>query len=103
VVALVIPLLTTKLQPPRRRSTAVARPRLDRLRARLDEAPLTLVSAPAGFGKTTLVAEWLADRSPVAWLSLDPRDDDPAVFWAYLVAALGAVAPGAEEASTPES
>ncbi|HEY0474292.1 MAG TPA: helix-turn-helix transcriptional regulator, partial [Kribbella sp.] len=56
------------------------------------------MSAPAGFGKTTLLTEWLAD-SPAdgrtaAWLSLDHRDNDPAVFWTYLVAALRTVAPG---------
>jgi LuxR family maltose regulon positive regulatory protein len=57
------------------------------------------VSAPAGFGKTTLLAEWLAaapaDGRSVAWLSLDQRDNDPALFWTYLVAALKTAAPGA--------
>jgi LuxR family maltose regulon positive regulatory protein len=52
----------------------------------------TLVSAPPGFGKTTLLADWLAavpaDRRSVAWLSLDPSDNDPATFWSYLIAAL---------------
>jgi LuxR family maltose regulon positive regulatory protein len=60
------------------------------------------VSAPAGFGKTTLLTEWLAawlaaapaGARAVAWLSLDPRDNDPALFWRYLVAALEAAAPG---------
>jgi LuxR family maltose regulon positive regulatory protein len=56
------------------------------------------VSAPAGFGKTTLLAEWLAaapaDGRSVAWLSLDQRDNDPALFWTYLVAALKTAAPG---------
>src|SRR5271165_4520792 len=62
------------------------------------ESALTLVSAPAGSGKTTLLAEWLAaapaDRRSVAWLSLDQRDNDPALFWTYLVAALETAAPG---------
>ena len=62
------------------------------------ESALTLVSAPAGFGKTTLLAEWLAvaaaDERSVAWLSLDQRDNDPALFWTYLVAALKTGAPG---------
>jgi LuxR family maltose regulon positive regulatory protein len=62
------------------------------------EARLMLVSAPAGFGKTTLLVEWLAgsaaDERAVAWLSLDPRDNDPAVFWAYLATAIEAAAPG---------
>jgi LuxR family maltose regulon positive regulatory protein len=52
-----------------------------------------LVSAPAGFGKTTLVAEWFADAGGTAWLSLDPRDDDPVTFWTYVVASLDEAAP----------
>jgi LuxR family maltose regulon positive regulatory protein len=68
------------------------------------ESALTLVSAPAGFGKTTLLAEWLAvtvaDGRSVAWLSLDQRDNDPALFWTYLVAALKtAQGPGADALS----
>ena len=71
-----------------------------RLSDRLDkgvETKLTLVSAPAGFGKTTLLAEWIA-RSPVArrstaWLSLDEGDSQPATFWTYLISALQTVAP----------
>ncbi len=51
---------------------------------------MTLVSAPAGFGKTTLLAAWAAARPTAAWLSLDPRDNDPTTFWTYLVAALRA-------------
>ena len=83
------PLLTTKLYIPPARPTLVARPRL---MARLAEGfsrPLTLISAPAGFGKTTLVSEWAAGGArPIAWLSLDAGDSDPARFLAYLVAAL---------------
>ena len=56
------------------------------------------MSAPAGFGKTTLLAEWLAaaaaDGRSAAWLSLDQRDNDPALFWAYLIAALQTATPG---------
>jgi LuxR family maltose regulon positive regulatory protein len=57
---------------------------------------LTLVSAPAGFGKTTLLTEWLAagNGRSAAWLSLDQRDDDPVVFWTYLLAALQTTDPG---------
>jgi ATP/maltotriose-dependent transcriptional regulator MalT len=59
------------------------------------------VSAPAGFGKTTLLAEWFGERDgedrSTAWLSLDARDNDPAVFWSYVVAALQAVAPAVGE------
>ena len=76
----------------------MARPRLSERLSRGAESALTLVSAPAGFGKTTLLAEWLAaapfDGRSVAWLSLDQRDNDPALFWTYLVAALKTAAPG---------
>src|SRR5690242_10254755 len=86
------PLLETKLHVPRWRRSLVARPRLSERLSRGAESALTLVSAPAGFGKTTLLAEWLAvaaaDERSVAWLSLDQRDNDPALFWTYLVAAL---------------
>ena len=91
------PLLETKLHVPRGRRLLVTRPRLTERLNRASDAALTLVSAPAGFGKTTLLTEWLAaagDGRSVAWLSLDQRDDDPAVFWAYLVAALQAAEPG---------
>ena len=96
------PLLETKLHVPRWRRSLVARPRLSERLSRGAESALTLVSAPAGFGKTTLLAEWLAvaaaDGRSVAWLSLDQRDNDPALFWTYLVAALntGAPADGAD-------
>jgi LuxR family maltose regulon positive regulatory protein len=84
-----VALLTTKLHIPPTRPDQVSRPRLiQRLDAGLG-CKLTLISAPAGFGKTTLLAEWAAQvRSPVAWLSLDDGDNDPARFQAYLVAAL---------------
>ncbi len=92
------PLLETKLHVPRRRRGLVARPRLSERLSRGAESALTLVSAPAGFGKTTLLAEWLAappaDGRSAAWLALDQRDNDPALFWAYLVAALKTAAHG---------
>src|SRR5260370_5140572 len=92
------PLLETKLHVPRWRRGVVARPRLSERVSRGAESALTLVSAPAGFGKTTLLAEWLAvaaaDGRSVAWLSLDQRDNDPALFWTYLVAALTTAAAG---------
>jgi LuxR family maltose regulon positive regulatory protein len=92
------PLLETKLHVPRWRRNLVARPRLSERLSRGAESALTLVSAPAGFGKTTLLAEWLAvaaaDGQSVAWLSLDQRDNDPALFWTYVVAALNTGAPG---------
>ncbi len=103
-----MPVLGTKVRVPRPRARLVARPRLT---ARLDDAArsgvrLVLVSAPAGFGKTTLLAQWLdrlgADRAArpgaepplrVAWLSLDPGDGDPHRFLTHLVAAVRAASP----------
>ena len=92
------PLLETKLFVPRWRRGLVSRPRLSERLDRGAEAKLTLVSAPAGFGKSTLLAEWLAavpaGGRAAAWLSLDPSDNDPASFWTYLIAALRVAAPG---------
>jgi len=92
------PLLETKLYVPKPRRGLVARPRLSERLGRGAESKLTLISAPAGFGKTTLLAEWLAAvparEQSVAWLSLDPSDNQPASFWPYLIAALQTVAPG---------
>ncbi len=87
------PILATKLFIPPTRSQLVLRPRLiERLNEGL-QRKLTLISAPAGFGKTTLVSEWLAGCSqPAAWLSLDEGDNDPTRFLAYLVAALQTLA-----------
>jgi LuxR family maltose regulon positive regulatory protein len=86
------PLLETKLQVPRRRRDLVARPRLSERLSRGAESELMLVSAPAGFGKTTLLADWLTGPASsgraAAWLSLDQRDNDPALFWTYVVTAL---------------
>jgi LuxR family maltose regulon positive regulatory protein len=88
------PVLGTKLHAPRRRRGVVNRPRLTaRFGGGRDRAPLTLLSAPAGFGKTTLLAEWLAHEERTAWLSIDPGDNDPAVFWTYVIAALQSVEP----------
>jgi LuxR family maltose regulon positive regulatory protein len=111
------PLVMTKLTPPPARPALVPRPRLtDRLAAGL-QRKLTLIAAPAGYGKTTLVADWLAtqmyeaeavvsrplsvaegytqrttDHGPrtirVAWVSLDVGDNDPVRFWSYAIAAL---------------
>ena len=89
-------ILATKLYLPPPRSKIVLRPQLIE---KLDQGissgcRLTLISASAGFGKTTLVSEWIAglDR-PVAWLSLDKGDNDPASFLAYIVAALQTITP----------
>jgi LuxR family maltose regulon positive regulatory protein len=83
------PLLTTKLYIPPVRPELVSRPHLiEQLNAGLD-GKLTLISAPAGFGKTTLLSEWAAGCGrPVAWVSLDEGDNDPARFLAYSVGAL---------------
>src|SRR5215216_2444913 len=93
------PILATKLYVPPPRPKVVSRTRLiERLNEGLHRK-LTLISAPAGFGKTTLVSEWVAGcERPTAWLSLDEGDNDPARFLAYLIAALQQIAPslGAE-------
>jgi LuxR family maltose regulon positive regulatory protein len=114
-----VPLLTTKLFVPPARPDLVPRPRLTQ---RLNEGmtrKLTLLSAPAGYGKTTLLAQWIADwrlpiadwelrpgsdapivnrqskieNPPVAWLSLDEGDNDPVRFLTYLVASLQGIEP----------
>ncbi len=85
------PLLLTKLYIPPLRPNVVLRPRLiERLDAGLAAGSrLTLISAPAGSGKTTLVSEWIASREfPVVWLSLDEGDNDPTRFLTYLITAL---------------
>jgi LuxR family transcriptional regulator, maltose regulon positive regulatory protein len=88
-------LLATKLTVPGLRADLVPRPRLAQ---RLDEGRgrgLVLACAPAGYGKTVLLAEWVRrGRHPVAWLSLDAGDNDPARFWRHAVAALDRVRPG---------
>src|SRR6266550_2279472 len=90
------PILATKLYLPRLRPNVVSRPRLlERLNEGLHRN-LTLIAASAGFGKTTLVSEWVEGierpRARTAWLSLDEGDNDPARFLAYLVAALQTIA-----------
>ncbi len=88
--------LATKLYLPQARPNLLSRPRLSQ---RLEEGlqaghKLSLISAPAGFGKTTLLGEWIHSRSDgtpplrTAWVSLDEGDNDPARFLAYLIAAL---------------
>lgn len=96
---MVTPILATKLYIPPPPAKVVVRPRLvERLNEELHRK-LTLISAPAGFGKTTLVSEWVASRKQreplirVAWLSLDEGDNDPTRFLTYLVTALQTIAP----------
>lgn len=91
------PILATKLYAPPLRPQLVRRPRLiEQLnRGLLSGGRLTLISAPAGFGKTTLVSEWVDScERPVAWLSLDDGDNELAPFLTYLVAALQMVNAG---------
>lgn len=87
------PILATKLYVPLPRSRMVSRSHLiEQLNEGL-RRKLTLISAPAGFGKTTLVSEWIAAcERPAAWLSLDEGDNDPTRFLTYLVAAMHTVA-----------
>jgi LuxR family maltose regulon positive regulatory protein len=113
-----IALLETKLYVPRSRRDLVLRPRLSERLDRGTASKLVLVSAPAGFGKTTLLTEWLAagpaapaderlaarpaapaDERMAAWLSLDQGDNDPASFWTYVIAALRTVASGVGESA----
>ena len=97
-------LLETKFYIPRSRRDLVPRPRLSERLDRGSASTLMLVSAPAGFGKTTLLTEWLAtgpgapaDQRRAAWLSLDRGDNDLASFWTYVIAALRTAAPGVGE------
>jgi LuxR family maltose regulon positive regulatory protein len=86
------PLLKTKLYIPTAPASRVTRPHLIERLDELKKKALTIVSAPAGFGKTTLLAEWIDQTSlPVAWLSLDNGDNDPYRFLAYMIAALESI------------
>ncbi len=90
-------LITTKLHPPALPLGAVPRQRLIDGAGLVPQRPLTLVTAPAGFGKSTLLSQWhhglLEEGVPAGWLSLDAEDDAPAPFMTYLVAALQQVRP----------
>src|SRR6476469_8814089 len=94
---MLVPVLATKLYIPKPPPRVVPRPHLlERLNAGLHRK-LTLIAAPAGCGKTTLLSTWIAglqaNNRPVAWLSLDSGDSDPARFLTYLIAALRSMAP----------
>ena len=90
------PLLAeAKLAAPCARAEIVARPRLGQALDAGEGTPLTLVAAPAGFGKTTAVRAWCADRDPpLAWVSLDAGDNDLARFWTYVSTAVDRVREG---------
>src|SRR5215203_1513208 len=91
-------LLTTKLYVPRAHPNLVPRPRLGALLAEGMNRKLTLISAPAGFGKTTLLSEWrmihLGGERPLAWVSLEEADNDPSRFLSYLVTTLQTIEAG---------
>jgi LuxR family transcriptional regulator, maltose regulon positive regulatory protein len=84
-------MLEAKLRPPQVRSEWVIRSRLIEELDRATQRPVTLIAAPAGYGKTTVVAQWLASASPpaaVAWVSLDTSDNDPTRLWTHIATAL---------------
>ncbi|HET9967923.1 MAG TPA: LuxR C-terminal-related transcriptional regulator [Streptosporangiaceae bacterium] len=90
-------LLATKLTAPTLRPRLITRVALVQALCAGDGRKLSLLDAPAGWGKTTLLAQWIAqerERNEVAWLSLDPADNDPARFWTYVVAAMQKACPG---------
>jgi LuxR family maltose regulon positive regulatory protein len=99
------PLVESKLHVPRLRRELVARPHLGARLSEGTQARLTLVSAPAGFGKTTLLSAWLAgERSAgrsVAWASLEHTESDPLSFWTYVITALGRIVPGVGASALP--
>src|SRR5437660_12671647 len=85
-------LLATKFYVPIASGPLISRPRLTVLLDESLKCPFTLVSAPAGFGKTTLLSAWVQSRSPssplVAWVSLDEEDNEPRLFWTYVLTTL---------------
>jgi LuxR family transcriptional regulator, maltose regulon positive regulatory protein len=91
-------LLATKFFIPASSHALILRPRLLTLLMKSFECPLTLVSAPAGFGKTTLLSNWIhalpPERARVAWVSVDERDNEPTLFWRYVLTALDRALPG---------
>jgi len=91
------PLLPLKLTPPPPRDGVLLRPDLQSLLSEVRLHPITLVVAPAGYGKTTLLAQWVQELSrtgaPVGWLTLDRGERDPAMFLAYLIRAFQPIAP----------
>jgi ATP/maltotriose-dependent transcriptional regulator MalT len=95
-------LLATKLHVPRPQPGFVPRPRLVEALGEGLARGLVVVCAPAGFGKTALLADWArSGQRPVGWLSLDTADNDPARFWRHVVAALDRACPGIGERARP--
>jgi LuxR family transcriptional regulator, maltose regulon positive regulatory protein len=92
------PLLATKTQVPRQESELVARPRLVEQLNRSAVAPLVIVVAPAGYGKTTLISTWAQQHErPVGWVSLDAQDNAIPRFWLHVIAAIQLLQPGLGE------
>src|SRR5690606_33473800 len=93
-----LPVLKSKLTPPPYRSELIARPQFYNYLSPPQARSITLLVAPAGYGKTTVLIDWLhytqkheaqlAEQRRIVWLSLDESDNDPASFWAYLQAAI---------------
>jgi len=97
-------LIATKLQPPALRDHVIPRGRLQEQLGAASGRVLTLLACPAGFGKTTLLTAWHAvekSRNPVAWLTLDEGDNDPAVLWAYVTEALHRACPDVSPLAPP--
>src|SRR6476620_1826303 len=89
----------SKITPPRLPVAPVARPRVDALLDAAAAKPVTLVSASAGYGKTSAVEAWLATRgAPVAWVSVDAHDNDALHLWRYVIASVERALPGFDEA-----
>lgn len=103
------PFLSSRLTVPPLRARRVARPRLQGLLNQATEYSLTLVSAPAGSGKTSLLSTWASEFQPatdtegrhIAWLSLEAENNDPTLFWRYVIAALEKLHPGAGQNCLP--
>lgn len=96
IAAAPIPLVETKLMPPRLRQSLISRPRLEKALDTFVSSELTLISAPAGGGKTVLLGSWCASRpdSAIAWVSLEPADDDAVRLWTYVATAVDRIRPG---------
>src|SRR4051812_39139938 len=91
--------LRTKLLPPRAASDTLRRPRLTERLSANEEAPVTMVAADAGYGKTTLVADFLRGQSrPYVWYQLDHTDADPIVFLNYIAQGIRGIEPDFGEA-----
>ncbi|MFW6042649.1 MAG: LuxR C-terminal-related transcriptional regulator [Chloroflexota bacterium] len=87
-------LLSTRLNIPHLRPDRIPRDRLVTLIERHATLPVVTITAPAGFGKTTVLAEWARQtKLPVSWLTLSSQDNDPTVFWSYFIASLQRTAP----------